>query len=99
LARSTHQPTGERVGRPTRRLRPTAGLLILGGLCALAYWVENAWQSWGAIHLERTLHSSAAVSALGPAAFAAAAVGGRLTGQQLVARSSDRALVTGGASW
>jgi predicted MFS family arabinose efflux permease len=73
------------------------GLIVLGGLCALAYWAENAWQSWGAIHLERTLQSSAGVSALGPAAFASAAVCGRLAGHQLASRSSDRVLMTGGA--
>ncbi|MFL5839007.1 MAG: MFS transporter [Thermoleophilaceae bacterium] len=93
----TRLPAGGGAGRARRRLRPAAGLLILGGLCALAYWVENAWQSWGAIHLERTLHSSAAVSALGPAAFASAAVCGRLAAAQLARRSSDRVLITGGA--
>jgi fucose permease len=77
-------------------LRPAAGLLVLGGLCALAHRVENAWQSWGAIHLECTLHSSAGVSALGPAAFASAAVCGRLAGHPLARRYSDPALITGG---
>src|SRR5918999_34595 len=52
------------------------GLLIVGGLVALAYWVEGAWQSWSAVHLERTLDAAAAASALGPAAFAAAATAG-----------------------
>ena len=33
-------------------------LVILGGLCALAFFVENAWQSWGAVHLETDLGAS-----------------------------------------
>jgi MFS family permease len=73
------------------------GLLIVGGLVALAYWVEGAWQSWSAVHLERTLDAAAAASALGPAAFAAAATAGRLTGQTLVSRFSARAVVVAGA--
>jgi MFS family permease len=94
---STRPPAGSGVRAAPRGLRPATGLLVLGGLCALAYWVENAWQSWGAIHLERTLHSSAGVSALGPAAFASAAVCGRLAAQRLARRSSDRVLIAGGA--
>jgi MFS family permease len=85
------------VGRGGRRFAPSGRPARARGLCALVYWVENAWQSWGAIHLERTLHSSAGVSALGPAAFASAAVCGRLAGHPLARRYSDRALITGGA--
>jgi hypothetical protein len=90
-------PATRRGATMGRRLTPAVGLIVLGGLCALAYWAENAWQSWAAIHLERTRHSSAGVSALGPAAFASAAVCGRLAGHQLASRSSDRVLITGGA--
>jgi MFS family permease len=67
-------------------------------LCALAFWVENAWQTWSAVHLERTLGATAGVSALGPAAFAAAAVAGRLAGQRLTQRFSDRVLIAAGAA-
>ena len=71
-------------------------LLLLGVLCALAYWTENAWQSWSAIHLER-LGATAGVGALGPALFASAAVAGRLAGQRLTGRVGDRWLIAGGA--
>jgi MFS family permease len=70
---------------------------LLGVLCALAYWTENAWQSWSAIHLER-LGATAGAGALGPAVFATAAVGGRLAGQRLGGRIGDRWLIAGGAS-
>ena len=45
---------------PTRpSLRPLPRLLlVLGALCALAFFVENAWQSWGAVHLESDLGAS-----------------------------------------
>ena len=88
-----------RVTTPARRrLRPAPWLLLLGALCAVAYWIENAWQSWGAVHLERTLEATAAMSALGPAAFAAAAVAGRLAGQRLARRFSDRLLIAAGGA-
>jgi MFS family permease len=73
------------------------GLLLVGGLVGLAYWVEGAWQNWSAVHLERTLDAAAAGSALGPAAFAAAATVGRLAGQRLASTMSPRSLVVAGA--
>src|SRR5919202_2720031 len=56
-------------------------LAVLGGLTALAYFVENAWQSWSAVHLESTLGAAPALAAAGPALFAASAATGRLLGQ------------------
>jgi hypothetical protein len=80
------------------RLGTPSWLLLLGALCALAYWVENAWQSWSAVHLEHDLDASAGVSALGPAVFASAATAGRLAGQRLVGALGDRALIAAGAT-
>jgi predicted MFS family arabinose efflux permease len=80
------------------RRRVPAALVLLGVLCALAYWVENAWQSWSAVHLERDLAATAGISALGPAAFASAAVLGRLAGQRLVRTVPERALIATGAA-
>jgi predicted MFS family arabinose efflux permease len=85
------------VRRAGGRRRVPAALVLLGVLCALAYWVENAWQSWSAVHLEHDLAAGAGVSALGPAAFASAAVLGRLAGQRLVETAPERALITAGA--
>jgi MFS family permease len=73
-------------------------LLLLGGLGALAYWIESAWQSWGAVLLERTLEAPPAVSALGPALFAAAMTAGRLSGQRLLGFWSERRLLVVGAA-
>jgi MFS family permease len=73
-------------------------LLVLGGLCALAFFVENAWQSWGAVHLETDLDASPALGALAPALFAGAAALSRLSGHGLAGRVSELALLRGGAA-
>jgi MFS family permease len=75
-----------------------APLLILGALAAFAYLVENAWQSWSAVHLESTLDASPAVAALGPAVFGASAAAGRLGGHALTERIPERRLLAAGAS-
>jgi MFS family permease len=72
-------------------------LVVLGGLCALAFFVENAWQSWGAVHLESDLDASPAVGALAPALFAGAAALSRLGGHALAGRVSELTLLRGGA--
>jgi len=73
-------------------------LLVLGGLCALAFFVENAWQSWGAVHLESDLDASPALGALAPALFAGAAAASRLGGHALVGRFDEIALMRVGAT-
>ncbi|MFF1908725.1 MFS transporter [Kitasatospora sp. NPDC058218] len=72
-------------------------LLLLGGLCALAYLVENAWQSWAAVLLRSAFGTSAEVSALGPAMFAASAAVGRAWGHRMLAGKPERDVLMGGA--
>ena len=84
--------------RPRLLQRIPLWLALLGVLGAAAYWIENAWQSWGAVHLERTLEVPAATSALAPALFAAAMAAGRL-GIHLFARpGAERAVLVAGAA-
>jgi signal transduction histidine kinase len=71
--------------------------VILGGLCALAFFVENAWQSWGAVHLESDLGASPALGALAPALFAGAAALSRLGAHGLAGRVSELVLLRAGA--
>ena len=73
-------------------------LLVLGFVGALAYWLENAWQSWSAVHLERTLDASPAVAALGPAVFAGSMAVGRLLVHRHARPGAERAVLVGGAS-
>jgi MFS family permease len=88
---------------PKRELRPRffdrvpGWLLALGALGALAFWIESAWQNWGSVQLERTLDAAPEASALAPALFAAAMAAGRLAGNKLLARWSERRLLVGGA--
>ena len=69
-----------RAGASDRCAPSRACSSILGALCALAFFVENAWQSWGAVHLETDLGASPALGALAPALFAGAAALSRLGG-------------------
>jgi predicted MFS family arabinose efflux permease len=71
-------------------------LVALGGLCALAFFVEGSWQTWGAVHLQSTLGASAALSAAAPALFAGSAAVGRIAGQAL--RAPERLLLTAAAT-
>jgi hypothetical protein len=89
---------GGGLARPDASLRhvPRA-LLVLGALCALAFFVENAWQSWGAVHLESDLDASPALGALAPALFAGAAAAARFGGHGLAGRVREVTLLRGGA--
>jgi MFS family permease len=87
----------EREVRPRFFDRVPAWLLALGALGALAFWIESAWQNWGSVQLERTLDAAPETSALAPALFAAAMAAGRLAGNRLLARWSERRLLVGGS--
>jgi MFS family permease len=89
-------PTG--VERPRFLARVPAWLLVIGFVGALAYWLENAWQSWSAVHLERTLEASPALGALGPALFAASMAAGRLLVHRLARPGTERVVLVGGAT-
>jgi hypothetical protein len=72
-------------------------LVFLGVLVAVAFFVESAWQSWSALHLERDLDASPFVGALGPAVFGIAAAAGRLFGHVVEVRRPERSLVVAGS--
>ncbi len=83
--------------RPRLFQRVPGWVLVLGCLGALAFWIESAWQNWGAVFLERTLDATAALSSLGPAFFAASMAAGRLAGNRLLRRWSERRLLVAGS--
>jgi MFS family permease len=83
-SRSRSASTASSGERPKRKLEPA--LLVFGGVCALAYLVENAWQSWSAVHLDVSLGAAPALASSAPAVFAAAAATGRFSGNALLTR-------------
>lgn len=96
---AVRRPAAPGQATASRSLRPIPRpLLVLGGLCALAFFAENAWQSWGAVHLEDDLGATAAVGSLAPALFAASAALGRFAVHGLAARVGERRLLAGGAA-
>jgi MFS family permease len=84
--------------RPRYLERVPGWLLVLGALGALAYWIEGAWQDWGAVYLERTLEASPATSSLGPALFAASMTVGRLSAHRLAGPGTERTVLVAGAA-
>jgi fucose permease len=76
---------------------PPPVLLALGALCAVAFVVENAWQTWSAVQLEKTLGAPAGLSAAAPAVFAGAAMSGRLAGNMIAKRVARHVLLALGA--
>jgi hypothetical protein len=96
LARTPPAGDGQPVPMASLRGVPRP-LLILGFLCALAFFVENAWQSWGALYLEGDLDASPAIAALAPALFAASAATARIAGHGLASRVTEQVLLRAGA--
>jgi fucose permease len=74
---------------PTLAL-PSRGLLALGVLALLGLLAEGAMGDWSAVYLRDTLGASAAMAAVGFAAFSLAMAAGRLTGDALVGRLGPR---------
>lgn len=84
----------QRRGRTWRLSMP---LIVFGSLGALAYLVENAWQSWSAVYLETTLDASVGLSSTAPAVFASAAAAGCFAGNALARRFDPVRLLSAGA--
>lgn len=64
-------------------------LAAFGALTACAFLLEDAIQSWSALHLERGLGAPPSVSGLGPALFAGSMAVGRFSGGWISARWSE----------
>ena len=80
---------------PRRRLAPV--LLGLGAVVAASFLVEDAVQSWSALHLERSLGAPPWLSGLGPGLFALAMAVGRLGAHVLVPAGREASAVGAGA--
>jgi MFS family permease len=78
--------------------RPPRRLLALGAIAFLCMLAEGSAADWSAVYLARPLAASAAVSALGFAAFSAAMVACRLIGDRVLARAGEARVLVGGAA-
>ncbi|MEU8379498.1 MFS transporter [Streptosporangium sp. NPDC048865] len=85
---------GERRGYRGRAVR-LFPLLMVGGLGALAFAVENAHQSWGAVYLADVADAGPALAAAGPAVFAAVVALTRFAAGAVGARHAATVLVSG----
>ncbi|WP_440089114.1 MFS transporter [Streptosporangium sp. LJ11] len=73
-------------------------LLVVGGLGALAFAVENAHQSWGAVYLADVAGAGPALAAAGPAVFAAVVALTRFAAGAVGSRHAATVLVCGAAT-
>jgi MFS family permease len=94
--------TGGELARTTaaherRRRVHLTPLLVLGGLGALAFAVENAHQSWSALYLEDELGAGPALAAAGPAMFAAVIAATRFLSAAPAARRPRLVMIAGAA--
>lgn len=80
-----------------RRINPASPLVVVGLVAALAYAVENAHQSWGAVMLTDVFEASPQLAAAAPATFAGAAALARLCLAPL-SRSRPTAMLLGGGA-
>ncbi|GAA0765365.1 MFS transporter [Ideonella azotifigens] len=76
-----------------RFARPEPGMLGLGAIVFCAFLIEGAMADWSAVYLTGTLGTTAAVGALGYAAFAFAMMAMRLAGDKLLLRWPAPALL------
>ena len=100
LAIALTQPSYRRRVEPSsatgrRRIGPV--LLLLGVMTGLSFLVEDAVQSWSALHLERTFGAPPWVGGLGPGLFAGAMVAGRFGVHAWARDARDVVLVVSGA--
>lgn len=76
-----------------RRLDGT--VMLLGLVVCAAFIAENGWQSWSALFLERELGAPPWLGSAGPATVGLALAVGRLGGQAVAQRVSDRTMLVG----
>jgi predicted MFS family arabinose efflux permease len=91
LLRDTAAPPGQ------RRARPSRTVLLIGALCFIAFMAEGAMLDWGAVFLHFERGVARAGAGLGYAAFSAAMVVGRLTGDAVIRRLGPRRVVAASA--
>jgi hypothetical protein len=83
---------------PTRHATLARPLLVVGAVFAISALLESGVEAWSALLLENGLHTSPAVSGLGPGLFAAGMVTGRAAAQRVAPASTAVRLVLSGTA-
>jgi MFS family permease len=85
---------GDGVVHEQRRffVKPPRQLVALGIVAFISLLAEGATGDWSAVYINKPLHSSQAIAALGYLAFSLAMVAGRLSGDRLTMRFGPVAL-------
>ena len=89
-------PAGSEDARESAQERaplPVA-VFLLGALILIAFFAENATETWSALHVEQTLGGGAAEGAMGPAMLGLTMAIGRFSGQALSQRFGLVSLMT-----
>lgn len=76
---------------------PRGVVLFMGVLCFIVFLVEGAMLDWSAVFLSGVRQVPSTLAGLGYVAFAATMTLGRLTGDAVVGRFGQHAVVSGGA--
>lgn len=77
---------------------PSRRVLLIGGLCFIAFLAEGAVLDWSAVFLRELRQVDVSMAGIGYAAFSVAMAAGRLTGDRLTHRfGADRMLLVGSA--
>jgi MFS family permease len=89
---------GDDAAQEERRffVKPPRQLVALGVVAFISLLSEGAAGDWSAVYINKPLHSSQAIAALGYFAFSLMMVAGRLSGDRLTMRFGPVALTRGG---
>ena len=83
---------------PARQAALVGPLLIVGAVFAISALLESGVEAWSALLLENGLHTSPAVSGLGPGLFAAGMVTGRGLAQRVAPDSTAMRMAVSGTA-
>ena len=91
-------PSADVSGAGPTMARPTGVLIGLGVMALLALLAEGSMGDWSAVYLRLSLGTSAAIAAVGFAAFQLTMAAGRFAGDRLVGRLGSEVVVRASAS-
>ncbi len=89
-------PFAELEGAPAK-MKPTKLVLLLAGLCFIAFLVEGSMLDWSAVYLTSNRDVEPNIAGIGYAAFSVTMAVGRLLGDWIVSKVGSRAVLLVGS--